>query len=649
MLNESLYKKVFNSSPTGNYLLSPTPEAIILAVNDAFLKASGRRREDLVGVSLFVAFPSNPSDLYETGEVVLRGSLARVVASGQPDTLEAIRYPIRVELPTGESSYEERFWNAVSTPIFGEDGNLECISHSTTDVTSSVRAEIARSESETRFRALVDASAEVVYHMGPDWTELHSLEGRGFIPDTLNGRSLWIEAYLPPEDHDRIKEAIEKAIVQKTVFELEHRVVRVDGTLGWAYSRAVPMLDEHGNIYEWIGAASDVTSRKEIEASLLELIRHKDDFLAMLAHELRNPLAPINSAAQLLQKMKLDEKLVQHSCQIISRQVRHMTGLIDDLLDVSRVSRGLIDLDTTPVRIKHILDNAVEQVTPLVQSRRHDLNVVFLHGSDNNMIIGDEKRLVQVMTNLLNNSAKYTPDGGNILVEILANESNLVINVTDNGVGMEPELRTRVFDLFSQGRRNSDRSSGGLGLGLTLVKSLVELHNGSVTCTSPGKNSGSTFKVSFPLFKDRRKYDRSIRNIETENVSNPLTVMVVDDNTDAAQMLAMLLKDLGHQVFVEHSPLQALEKSRQHVPQVFLLDIGLPEMDGKELARQLRARPETSDSILIAITGYGKENDRKEAIAAGFDSHLVKPVDMRILNSLLDRVGRNQFSRSNTA
>ena len=194
----SLYQAVFNSSPTGNYLLSPSPEAIILAVNDTFLKASGRLRQDLVGVSVFDAFPANPNDPGETGEAALRRSLARVIATGQSDTLPAIRYPIRVELPSGEVRYDERFWNAVSTPIFGEDGKLLCISHSTTDVTSLVRAEAARSESERRFRALVSASVEVVYRMGPDWTELHQLEGRGFIQDTRDPRRLWIDDYIPP-------------------------------------------------------------------------------------------------------------------------------------------------------------------------------------------------------------------------------------------------------------------------------------------------------------------------------------------------------------------------------------------------------------------------------------------------------------------
>ncbi|MGJ9416594.1 ATP-binding protein [Massilia sp. CMS3.1] len=644
----SLYQAVFNSSPTGNYLLSPTPEAIILAVNDTFLKASGRRRQDLVGVSLFAAFPANPNDPGDTGETALRRSLARVIETGQSDTLPAIRYPIRVELPSGEVRYDERFWNAVSTPIFGEDGKLVCISHSTNDVTSLVRAEAARSESEKRFRALVSASAEVVYRMGPDWTELQQLEGRGFLQDARDPSRLWIDDYIPPEEHERLHEAIRLAILGKTVFELEHRVRRVDGTFGWTHSRAVPMLDQHGDIYEWIGAASDITKRKEAEEQLVESVRRKDEFLAMLAHELRNPLAPISAAAQLLQTMKLDEKRVHHSCQIISRQVRHMTGLIDDLLDVSRVSRGLVELNQVPLNIRDIVGNAVEQARPLMQSRGQHLDVRV--PPDNDMVMGDEKRLVQVFANILNNAAKYTPGGGHISLEIGVHESEVLVDVVDDGIGMEPELTSRVFDLFAQGRRSADRSSGGLGLGLALVKSLVALHGGSVTCASAGNGQGSRFSVRLPrLFKDRRRHQRHAGPGGFGVSENPLRVMVVDDNVDAASMLAMLLEASGHQVQVEHCPLRALEQSRKTAPQVFLLDIGLPEIDGNELARRLRSQAETAASVLIAITGYGQENDRNVTVAAGFDHHLVKPVDTQVLASILARTDATRFPAAHAA
>ena len=505
-----------------------------------------------------------------------------------------------------------------------------------------------RSDSEKRFRALVSASAEVVYRMGPDWTEMHQMEGRGFLQDTSDPHRLWIDAYIPPEEQELVHEAIGRAIRGKTVFELEHRVRRVDGTYGWTYSKAVPMLDEHGNIYEWIGAASDITHRKQAEEKLLDSGRRKDEFLAMLAHELRNPLAPISSAAQLLQTTKLDEKRVQHSCQIISRQIRHMTSLIDDLLDVSRVSRGLVDLDKVPLNIRDIVANAVEQATPLIQSRRHNLNVHVPPDSD--MVMGDEKRLVQVFSNILNNAAKYTPEGGNISMEVGVHETQVVVDVLDDGIGMEPELRSRVFDLFTQGRRSSDRSSGGLGLGLALVKSLVALHHGSVTCASAGVGQGSKFTVRLPrLFKDRRRNDRSAGHGRAGKTMNPLRVMVVDDNVDAATMLAMLLEASGHQVLVEHAPLRALERSRKEAPQVFLLDIGLPEIDGNELARRLRAQAETAGSVLIAITGYGQEKDRKITVAAGFDHHFVKPVDLQVLTSILARIRTDQLPAENTA
>jgi len=640
MVPVALYEAVFNASHTGHYLLSPTPEAVILAVNDAFLKASGRRREELVGTSLFVAFPRNAEDPNDTGEDDLRRSLARVAATGQVDILPAIRYPIRVELPSGEVRFEERFWNAVSTPIFGPDGQLVCISHSTSDVTAMVRAEVARSESEKRFRALVSASAEVVYRMSPDWTELHQLEGRGFLQDTSDRRRLWIDAYIPPEDHALVHEAIERTMRTRTVYELEHRVRRLDGSYGWAFSRAVPMLDAAGEIYEWIGAASDITARKESEERLRESSRRKDEFLAMLAHELRNPLAPISAAAQLLQAPRLDAERVQHSSRIISRQVRHMTGLIDDLLDVSRVSRGLVELSNEALDIRAIAGNAVEQAMPPIQARGHTLKLRLPPGTV--MVMGDEKRLVQVIVNILNNAAKYTPEGGHIELDVAVEGVEVVIAVEDDGIGMEPELAARAFELFAQARRSSDRASGGLGLGLALVRSLVELHHGAVTCSSAGIGKGSRFTVRLPrLVREEGAGAHAADEAgETPPAAGPLRVMVVDDNVDAAAMLAMLLEASGHRVAVEHDPFQALARSRAEAPDVFLLDIGLPGIDGNELARRLRAQPQTADAVLVAVTGYGQENDRKATLAAGFDHHLVKPVDLEALAAILAGVAR---------
>ena len=633
MLSPSLFEAVFNRSPIGHYLLSPTPEATVLAVNDAFLAASGRAREELVGVSLFVAFPRNPDDPADTGETDLRRSLARAVATGRPDRLPAQRYPIPVVLPNGETGFEERFWSAVSTPIFGADGTVLCISHTTIDVTEQVRSEAALRESEARYRALTNATADVVYRMSPDWSQLRQLEGRGVLKDTADATRCWLDDYVPPEEQARVHHAIDEAIRAKSTFELEHRVRRLDGSVGWTYSRAVPMLDARGEIEEWIGAASDITERKLAEEKLRESDRRKDEFLAMLAHELRNPLAPVGAAAALLQRARLDEGLVRKTSEIIGRQVGHMTELIDDLLDVSRVTRGQVELDEAALDMRDIVADAVEQVMPLARARRQQLDVDV--PAQRMPVLGDAKRLVQILANLLNNAAKYTQEGGRLRLAATVRDGAVVVDVVDNGIGMAPELVARAFDLFAQAERTSDRASGGLGLGLALVRSLVELHGGTVMCESAGPGQGSRFTVMLPLLAQEAEPAEPRDGADAAARENSLSIMVVDDNVDAAETLGLLLEAAGHRVSVEHDPQRALERAGTEAPQVCLLDIGLPGMDGYELARRLRAQPATRHALLVAITGYGQDNDRRLAKEAGFDRHLVKPIDLDALQDAL--------------
>jgi signal transduction histidine kinase/ActR/RegA family two-component response regulator len=634
MLSTSLFAAVFEHSPIGHYLLSASPEATVLAVNDAFLKASGRRREDMVGVSLFETFPSNPDDPTDTGESDLRQSLARVAATGKPDTLPAIRYPIRVQSPNGELVFEDRFWDAVSTPIFGEDGGILCISHTTSDVTARVSAGRQAAQTQARLQALTSATADVVYRMSPDWSVMRELDGGGFLSNTEDPRPSWLADYIPADEQAIVYGAIADAIRHKRVFELEHRVRRADGSIGWTLSRAVPILGTDGEIIEWVGAASDTTERKAAEERLRELDRHKDDFLAMLAHELRNPLAPISAAAALLQHARPDEAMVRKSSQIIGRQARHMTELIDDLLDVSRVTRGLAKLDQVTLDLASVVADAVEQVTPLVQARRHRLSVRLPAGAA--MVCADRKRLVQVLTNILNNAVKYTPEGGEIHLDIEADEERVRIAVGDNGIGMAPEVVARAFELFAQAERSADRASGGLGLGLALVKSLVELHGGTVSCESPGLGKGSRFMLTLPRLP-AGEAPASGRDAAGEAAAprDQLRILVVDDNEDAADTLAMLLEASGHQVLVEHASGRALARAAEARPQVCLLDLGLPDMDGAELARQLRARPETARALLVAVTGYGQESDRARTREAGFDHHLVKPIDLDRLQAVL--------------
>jgi signal transduction histidine kinase/CheY-like chemotaxis protein len=635
MLSPSVFEAAFNSSPIGKYLLSPTLDATILAVNDSFLRAASRRREDLVGVSLFVAFPSDPDDPAATNEAELRASFARVLASGQPDTLPVQRYPIPIRNDDGSITFEERFWSAYSAPVFGPDGEIVCISHTTKDVTEQIRSEKALRESEKRFRALTTAG-QVVYRMNADWTELRELDGRGFLKDSNGPQPYWLHDYIPEDEQPRVHAAVLEAIRTGAVYELEHRVRRLDGSEGWTLSRAVPLCDADGRVIEWIGAASDITERKAAEEKLRESDRRKDEFLAMLAHELRNPIAPISAAAELLQRLPDDTALVRRSSQIVARQVRHMTGLIDDLLDVSRVTRRLVELERVPLDLRDVLRDAVEQAMPLVNARRHTLALDLPAGPL--PVLGDRKRLVQVVANLLNNAAKYTPDGGRLAARAGMEHGRAAIAVSDNGIGMAPDLAQRAFELFAQAARSADRSSGGLGLGLALVKSLVELHGGSVGCHSPGEGRGSTFTVGLPCLCAP---PAAIPEPEREPPAAPglapgrLRILVVDDNVDAAVTLAMLLEASGHEVLVEHRAEAALVRARESTPQACLLDIGLPEMDGRELARRLRAQPATAHALLVAVTGYGQESDREQILAAGFDHHLVKPVDVQQLMAIL--------------
>ena len=371
--------------------------------------------------------------------------------------------------------------------------------------------------------------------------------------------------------------------------------------------------------------------------SLQEQHRRKDEFLAMLAHELRNPLAPIRSAADLLTIANLGEAKIRQTSAVISRQVQHMSSLIDDLLDISRVTRGLVELDGVAVDVERVVADALEQVRPLVQARRHALTVTSAIGPA--WVMGDHKRLVQVLANILNNAAKYTPDAGAISVRTEVTADQVILSVEDNGAGVAAELQPYLFELFSQAARSSDRAQGGLGIGLALVKNLVELHGGQVSCVSEGAGRGSRFSVALP----RAPGDQPAAGTTAAGATVPAPpaagkrILIVDDNIDAADMLAMYLEAAGHAVLVEYDAAQGLTRALRERPAICVLDLGLPGMDGKQLARRLRQAPGLDKVLLIAATGYGSEQDKADALAAGFDHHLVKPLDLAALAALIDR------------
>ncbi|WP_075795382.1 PAS domain-containing protein [Massilia putida] len=503
------------------------------------------------------------------------------------------------------------------------------------------RVQATLREERDRSRTIIDTIAEGFMLLDRDWTVLQMNPAGQRIahldPDDIIGRNHWD---IWPEAIDSEAGRMYRRVMRDRVAgTAEYRQRLPDGVEIWCEVRAYPTAD--GGLVSFF---RDITERRAAEDKLRAADRRKDEFLAMLAHELRNPLAPISAAADLLRIGRLDEARVRQSSAIIGRQVRHMTSLVDDLLDVSRVTRGLVKLARAPVAARTIVDEAIEQVRPMFEARRQHLAV---HIADPDaLVLGDKARLVQVLANLLNNAAKYTPEDRRIDVAatvdaaaVATARGRLHLTVRDEGIGMEPELTGQVFDLFTQAQRSVDRAQGGLGLGLALVKNLVELHGGTVACTSPGLGQGSTFEVALPLMEPAPRQSSSGDYAGTGGVvaggRRPLRVLVVDDNVDAAATLGMLLEACGYLVDVEHDSHRALERARHQRPDVALLDIGLPDMDGNELARRLRADAQTGAIVLVAVTGYGQEQDRRAAFEAGFDHHLVKPVDMDELAGLL--------------
>jgi signal transduction histidine kinase len=381
-------------------------------------------------------------------------------------------------------------------------------------------------------------------------------------------------------------------------------------------------------------AERELVFRRAAESKLRDADRRKDEFLAMLAHELRNPLAPISMAAQILKIGPPDDRRLQQTCQIIDRQISHMTSLLDDLLDVSRVTRGLVTLDQQLHDMRAIVADAIEQARPLIDARRHSLTIAL--EPEPMQVLGDGTRLVQIVTNLLNNASKYTPPGGQLGLALEAARDHVDLTVSDNGIGIDAGLLAHVFDLFTQGERSADRAQGGLGLGLALVKSLAERHGGSVSAHSRGLGLGSQFVIRLP------RAAGAAMPPGQPDVTAPLpapraglSIMIVDDNADAARTLAIFLEAAGHKVRVAFDGRSALDMAPGAAPRVLLLDIGLPDIDGYQLARRLRGLPQTAHAIFIALTGYGQPDDKERSRLAGFDFHLTKPVDAPQLASLL--------------
>jgi signal transduction histidine kinase/DNA-binding response OmpR family regulator len=389
---------------------------------------------------------------------------------------------------------------------------------------------------------------------------------------------------------------------------------------------------ENARLYRSLEA--EIVERRQAQDSLLQLNQRKDEFLAMLSHELRNPLAPIRNSVEVIRRLApADSKLVRAN-EVMERQVRQMTRLVDELLDVARISQGKIGLLIEPVDLVAVIAHAVETTRPLIDARRHLLTQQLPDGAV--WMRGDFARLSQVVANLLNNAAKYTEDGGQIQLSLAVEGGNAVVSVRDNGIGIELDLLPNVFDLFEQGKRALDRAQGGLGVGLTLVRRLVELHHGHIEVFSTGSGQGAEFRVRLPCLTSVTAADTAPRPLPVAApTSAGCRVLVVDDNVDAAESVAMFLGMVGHEVKTVPDGLQALACAPTYAPQVVVLDIGLPALDGYEVARRLRALPQTAHSLLVAVTGYGSKQDQARASDVGFDRYLVKPADPCVLADMI--------------
>jgi PAS domain S-box-containing protein len=510
------------------------------------------------------------------------------------------------------------------------------------DITAIRDAQQALLRTEAQFRALADNIPQLAWMTEADgrisWYNSRWFEYTGTTPDQMSSagwRAVFDPGYVDAMTAKYL-DHIRSGVVWEDTFQLRGR----DGSYRWFLSRAVPLRDEAGAIQRWFGTNTDVTVQREAADALRDADQRKDEFLAMLAHELRNPLAPIAAAADFLTIGTPDAARIRDVTAIIARQARHMTGLIDDLLDVSRVTRGEITLHRAPAEVAALVAEAAEQVRPLVEAKGHELVLDVADGAL--LVSGDRKRLVQVLANLLGNAAKYTPDGGRIDVRVRADAASITIGVADNGIGMSAQLLTRAFELFTQGERSADRAQGGLGIGLALVRSLVDLHGGHVRAESAGVGQGSRFSVTLPRLDDAAAAAYPLAGASSAPASVAagagLRVLIVDDNVDAAQILAMFIEALGHSAHVLYSPSAALAYLHHTVPDLCVLDIGLPEFDGCELASRLRALPGLHDVPLVALSGYGQAQDKQKALAAGFDRHFVKPIQGDDVQALLAAV-----------
>jgi PAS domain S-box-containing protein len=499
-------------------------------------------------------------------------------------------------------------------------------------------------QSEERFRQLAENINEVFWMTDRQTTQLLYISpayervwGRSFQSLYENPRS-FMDA-IHPEDRERVRTAVLENQSRGEQTDKEYRVVRPDGSIRWVRDRAFPVKDAQGKFYRLVGIVEDFTERKEAEEALKDANRRKDEFLATLAHELRNPLAPIRNAVELLRRGSGDGAVTEMARTMMERQLAQMVRLVDDLLDISRITQGKLHLRNERVELAAVVHNAVEASRPLIDAQAHELTVTLppqpVH------LEADPIRLAQVFSNLLNNAAKYTEKGGDIWLTAERQGAGVVVSVRDTGIGIAADYLPRLFEMFSQVEPALERSQGGLGIGLALVHGLVELHGGNIEAHSAGPGMGSEFTVWLPVVEAPAQAPlEASPGSEKSGAGRKCRILVADDLQDSADSLALMLRLAGHEVQTAHDGLEAVQAVAAFRPDVALLDIGMPRMNGYDAARLIRQQPWGQRMVLVALTGWGQQEDRRRTADAGFDHHVVKPVEPATLEELLDGLRR---------
>ncbi|MGQ0636815.1 MAG: hybrid sensor histidine kinase/response regulator [Planctomycetaceae bacterium] len=599
----------------GDAVIVTDTEGRVTFLNEMARQLTGRR-EDVRGHPSHKVFCIVDEASGETAEspidqVLATGSISNISDRTQLVSADGTRRPI----------------DDSAAPIRNAQGDMLGVVLVFRDVTERRQAEAALRRSEGRYRALVQATSQIVWTTDPAGQVAEdSPSWRMFTGQTYEQwkGSGWLDA-LHPDDRQATARAWEVAVASQAPYVVEYRLRAAKGDYRFTEARAVPVLDSEGRIAEWIGMNVDVTERRNATDALHEADRRKDHFLAMLGHELRNPLAGITGAIQVLRRVERGTPEAGEMQRIIERQTRHMSRIIDDLLEVSRISRGKIQIRKAPLDLRLLLGQITEDLQPLLTDAR--LELLLQTPETPVYILADATRIGQVFVNLLQNAVKFTNAGGLVTLRLErdAQLGQAVVTVSDTGIGMSAATLARVFEPFSQADSSFDRGQVGLGLGLALVKGLVELHGGSTQASSAGAGCGSQFTVRLPLSEPLAAGPAS----RPEPVSPPaaLRILIIDDQRDASYPLQKLLELEGHEVAVASDGPTGLEMAQRLLPHVVLCDIGLPgSMSGHAVARALRNDQRTSSAVLVAVTGYGQEEDRRRALAAGFDRHLTKPV-----------------------